>query len=176
MRPYFTLDPNEQLSRSDYDGIASRLVLGHGADPKSLELEHLVQLAGTDNHSQPEQPFKARVTQVSGRLYSSAELLHAFPSPAGDGQNDRRCDLDRALGIIQPDEEQRIRSAAGWLSSSLERDSWKKREVFLELGVALYARTRGGEQGLSIWTDLQKLHFQRDSSHEAMSAEWAEFG
>jgi hypothetical protein len=135
--------PTDEQGRADFDALMERMVATHGSDKNAKDLSRVLRIPGFLHRKDPAAPHMIRIVSASGRRYSRAEILKAFPP------------VERAKKAKAPPEAK----ASGKESPARIRDALRsipadERQVWLEIGMALKAEL--GDGGYEPWVEWSR--------------------
>jgi putative DNA primase/helicase len=136
--------PADEQGRRDHAAALDRLVADYGSDNGAKGPNRVLRVPGFLHRKNPGNPHMVRISSATGRRYTRAEILQAFPPPerkpkAGNGAANERLNFTRPGVDIE-----RIRDALRHIPAD-DRDDW------LKVGMALKAEL--GDEGRPLWDD-----------------------
>lgn len=153
--------PADAKGRADFDGVIERLIKDHGGDPGCKGANHTLRVPGYHNRNYAD-PHVAQIVSVSGRRYTRAEILAAFPPIYKETCSASPPPIDEAM---LPMEAQRARSALQYISAD-DRQEW------LEMGMAL-KQSLGDDAGRPLWDEWSRTSDKFDEHDQGKV--WASF-
>jgi hypothetical protein len=132
--------PTDERGRADFTAVMERMIETYGSDKNAKDISRVPRLPGFLHRKAD--PHLVHIVEASGRRYSRAEIITAFP-PVERAQ---KAHTERTW-TPQHDAEQRIRDA---LYSIDPHD----RDVWLECGMAI--KDHLGEAGRQLWDDWSR--------------------
>ena len=132
--------PADERGCTEFRAVMERMIASYGSDPNAKDISRVMRLPGFFHRKA--KPFLVRIIEASGRRYSRAEIIRAFPPV----ERAKKAHTERAWAP-QDDDERRIRSA---LYSIDPHD----RDVWLECGMAI--KDHLGEAGRQLWDDWSR--------------------
>jgi hypothetical protein len=152
--------PADEQGRIAFTGVMEQLIAGYGSDPSAKDVSRVLRLPGFMHVKNPKRPFRVRIVAASGKRYTRAQLLEAFPLANPERKRPKilfSCpayieEFKSALAAVPPD-------------TSEDYGSW------LDVGMA--AKYEFGQQGLPIWDEWS----QRASTYDRaeLGAKWISF-
>ena len=130
------------LTFEQHKAVMRRMVADYGSDKNAADLPRVLRLAGS-LHTKGE-PFLVRITAESGKRYTAAEILAAFPPV--EAAPVERAERVGAETTVLSEECARIVEALTPVDAS-EYGTW------LQIGMALFHHFGGGADGCQIWDD-----------------------
>ena len=130
----------DEQGRVDFAGVMERMVETYGSDKGAKDISRVLRLPGFLHRKAdkgPVVPFMVRIVQASGRRYTRAQILAAFPPVV-------REKTQAPAKEWQPrgDDDQRIRDALDHINAD-DRDAW------CQIGMAL--KDYYGDSGRPLW-------------------------
>ncbi len=129
--------PADEQGRADFAHVMERMVETYGSDKNAKDISRVMRVPGFLHRKAdkgPVTPFMVRIVEASGKRYSRAEILAAFPPVPRERIKPREW--------TPHDDDQRIRAALDHINAD-DRDIW------LQCGMAL--KDEMGEAGRPIW-------------------------
>jgi hypothetical protein len=129
--------PADERGRADFAAVIERMVESYGSDKYAKDIGRVLRLPGFQHRKG--KPHLVRIVEASGRRYSRAEIIAAFPPV----EPTKKLHAQRTW-TPQHDDEQRIRDALYSINAD-DRDLW------LQCGMAI--KDHFGDSGRSLWDD-----------------------
>jgi hypothetical protein len=133
--------PADEQGRADFAAVMDRMVESYGSDKNAKDISRVLRLPGF-LHRKNGPPHQVRVIDESGRRYSRAEIIGAFPPVECKPKTTPQSKYD-----LRGDEDRRIRDALFRIDPD-DRDTW------LQIGMAL--KDHMGESGHSLWDEWSR--------------------
>ena len=133
--------PADEQGCADFKAVEERMVESYGSDNNAKDTARVMRLPGF-LHRKSDTPHLVRIVEASGRRYSRAEILVAFPpvKPVKKTQAER-------TWTPEGDDEHRIRGALYSINAD-DRERW------LQCGMAI--KDHFGDSGRSLWDDWSR--------------------
>jgi hypothetical protein len=129
----------DEQGRKDFTAVLERLVESYGSDKNAKDIVRVLRVPGFLHRKGD--PHLVSIVEASGKRYSRAEILAAFPKV------EREQKRPQAEWKPQKDEDHRIREA-------LDRINADDRYVWIQIGMAL--KDEYGEGGRGLWDDWSR--------------------
>ena len=110
--------PADEHGRADFAAVMERMVESYGSDKNAKDIARVLRLPGF-LHRKSKTPHLVHIIEASGRRYSRAEIIAAFP-PVERAKKARR---SIANWTPRDDDEQRIADALRQINAD-DRDLW----------------------------------------------------
>jgi hypothetical protein len=133
--------PTDERGRADFAAVMERMVESYGSDKNAKDISRVLRFPGF-LHRKSETPHLIRIVEASGRRYSRAEIIAAFPPIERTKKLHTEC-----AWTPQDDDEQRVRDALYSINAD-ERDVW------LQCGMAI--KDHFGDSGRPLWDDWSR--------------------
>jgi Primase C terminal 2 (PriCT-2)/RepB DNA-primase from phage plasmid/Protein of unknown function (DUF3987) len=151
-RYWFVADdwPADEQGRKDFAAVMERMVESYGSDKNAKDISRVLRVPGFLHRK--EEPYPVRIVEASGKRYTRAEIIAAFPRV-------ERPQTNGAHYEWRPDDDERIRDALRYISA-------EDRDVWLQIGMAI--KDHMGDAGRPLWDDWsrQSTKFvERDQEH-----------
>ena len=130
----------DERGRSDFAAVMERMVESYGSDKNAKDISRVLRLPGFLHRKS--KPHLVRILEASGRRYSRAEIIAAFPPVEPAKKAHAQC-----TWTPQHDDEPRIRAALYSINAD-DRDLW------LQCGMAI--KDHFGDSGRSLWDDWSR--------------------
>jgi hypothetical protein len=131
----------DEPGRADFAAVMERMVESYGSDKNAKDISRVLRVPGFP-HRKTSTPHQVHILEASGRRYSYAEIVAAFPPV----ERAKKAHAERAWTGRNGDEE-RIRSALYSINAD-DRDPW------LQCGMAI--KHHFGNSGRSLWDDWSR--------------------
>jgi hypothetical protein len=132
--------PTDEKGRADFAVIMERMVESYGCDNSAKDISRVLRLPGFFHRKAdkgPVAPHMVRIVEASGKRYTRAEILAAFPPIVRENKTAHNTEWKP-----RGDEDERIRDAL----NSINPDP---RDLWLQMGMAIKAHM--GEAGRPLW-------------------------
>jgi hypothetical protein len=133
--------PADERGRADFAAVMERMVESYGSDKNVKDISRVLRFPGF-LHRKGKTPHLVRIVEASGRRYSRAEIITAFPPV----ELAKKAHLQRTR-MPQYNDEQRIRDALYSINAD-DRDLW------LQCGMAI--KDHFGDSARSLWDDWSR--------------------
>jgi hypothetical protein len=147
---YWLIDSNwpaDEQGRIDFAAVMERMVESYGSDKNAKDICRVLRVPGFLHRK--DKPHLVRIVEASGKRYSRAQLLAAFPPV----ERQKKQSTQRKWTAQEHDDE-RIREALHYINAD-------DREVWMHVGMALKAHM--GESARPLWDDWS---LRSDKFHE----------
>jgi uncharacterized protein DUF3631/primase-like protein/DNA primase RepB-like protein len=138
--------PTDEQGRKDFATVIGRMVASYGNDKAAVDISRVLRVPGFLHRKG--QPQLVRLIEVSGKRYTRAEIMAAFP-PVERQQKTTSHTEWKPRG----DEDARIREALNHINAD-DRDVW------VQVGMAI--KSHMGEAGRSMWDDWSRQSSKYD--------------
>ena len=128
--------PADEQGRKDFAAVMERMVESYGSDKNAKDIVRVLRVPGF-LHRKGDACHLVHIIEASGKRYSRAEILAAFPPVVREKKETTRYEYRP-----QGDDDQRIREA-------LDRIYADDRYVWLQIGMAL--KDEYGDSGRGLW-------------------------
>ena len=139
-RYWLTADdwPADEQGRADFAAVMERMVASYGSDKNAKDISRVLRLPGFLHRKDATQPHMVGIVEDSGRRYTRAEIIRAFPPI----EREKPKPQVRSEWHANNCDEERIADALRAIPAD-DRDVW------LQIGMAL--KDELGDGGRSIW-------------------------
>jgi hypothetical protein len=135
--------PTDEQGRADHRFVMERMIKSHGSDPNAKDLSRVLRIPGFLHRKDPAAPHMIRIVSDSGRRYSRAEILKAFPP------------VERAKKAkAAPEAKAGRKESLARIRDALRSIPADERQVWLEIGMALKAEL--GDRGYEPWVEWSR--------------------
>jgi hypothetical protein len=131
--------PADQRGRADFADVMERMVTSYGSDKNAKDITRVLRLPGYLHRKG--KPHMVRIVEASGRRYSRADIIRAFPPV----ERTKKAHTEHTW--TKHDGECRIRDALFNINAD-DRDLW------LQCGMAI--KDHFGDSGRQLWDDWSK--------------------
>jgi AAA domain/Primase C terminal 2 (PriCT-2)/RepB DNA-primase from phage plasmid len=143
--------PTDEQGRADFTAVMERMVETYGSDPNAKDISRVLRLPGF-THRKTTTPVMVRIVEATGKRYSRADLVAAFPPV----EREPREPPHAREWSARNDDDQRIREALNAINAD-DRDLW------LQCGMAIKDYYGASGRGLwDQWSQRSKKYNQRD--------------
>lgn len=156
--------PADDNGRSDFASVMESLIADYKHDPNAKDLARVMRVPGFYHQKDPNKRFRSRIIEASGKRYSRAEILKAFPPVS----NQRR---RRVQNTIVYDRVQSALMDGNALLSMLCSISPNDYETWVKVGMAL--KKEHGEAGFRFWKAWSSTSSKYN--HSEIADKWASF-
>jgi Primase C terminal 2 (PriCT-2)/RepB DNA-primase from phage plasmid len=156
--------PADEQGRRDHAAVLDRLVADYGSDNGAKGPNRVLRVPGFLHRKDPDNPHMVRISIATGRRYTRAEILAAFPPlerKAGNGAANGHLNFTRADVDV---ELERARDALRYIPAD-DYDTW------VTMGMAL--ENRFGEKGRPLWDDWSARSDKYDARDQELK--WRSF-
>jgi putative DNA primase/helicase len=146
---YWLFANGETLSPDFHGAVMERMIEDYGADKDAKDLVRVLRLPGFHHLKNPNQPFQVRIIEASGKRYTRAEILRAFPPLVKAPEMPKTSGGARLNGKAGTINEHG--PARSEIEAALSQIPAHDRTTWRDVGMALHDWSQGSAEGREVW-------------------------